>query len=501
MKNHAYFSIRALAAGLLAAGLLSSCGAPDSSEQTKPSGQSAPQISSSSSASQEENTSSASPMESKSGGGEQISQSSAEESTPSVEFDETKACEAIAVKKMPDKVEFLVGDEFTVAGGLIEVSYPDGTSVDVPMDHPAFTINNVSTAMAGTKTVTIKFQGKKASFKVTVRVAGLSAYFDLNYEGAPSPTKVNIVKGFPPTRPADPVREGFTFYNWYADAACTILYDFYQVASSDVTIYAQWKENGKTYFDVSFDVNYYGAKKSTYPQIVQQGQPARRVAIDPSRDDYAFQGWFMDDAMTQAFDPTAPINGNATIFAGWQKTKTGSTTYVFEAENTNLTDKQGPGYSGENAGFGMVVDDALNLGASNGKFVSYQYKRGNSLEFYIAADEAVSNVDFKVRFACEYNNMTLTPEIYQISVNDVAQDYNPISLVKPDEQEAGPFADYLVNANLSLKKGGNLIQLKTINDISMGPTLFSTAPIVDCIKLTTASVLSWDGTFGLPMGI
>ena len=489
MKKQTNIAIYVFAAGLLISGSLSSCAAPDSSEQSQ---------SRTSSVASSQAGSSALPS---SGSGGDASQGEGSSPSSVADFDENKACEAISVKKLPDKTEFVVGEEFTVEGGLVEVAYADGTSVDVPMDHPAFTINNVSTGMAGTKTVTIKFQGKKASFKVTVRVAGLSAYFDLNYEGAPEPSKTNIVKGFPPIRPENPTREGYTFYDWYADKECTVLYDFYEVVTSDVTIYAQWKENGKNYFDVSFDFNYYGAKKASYPQIVEEGQPARRVAITPTRTDYAFQGWFQDAAASEAFDATAPVHANKTIYAGWEKTKTGSSTYVFEAENTNLTDKQGPGYSGENAGFGMVVEDALNLGASGGKFVSYQYKRGNSLEFYIAADEDASGVEFKVRFACEYNSMTLTPEIYEISVNEAAQNYNAIAMVKPEGQEAGLFDDYLINANLSLKKGANLIQLKTINDISMGPTLFSTAPIVDCIKLTTASVLDWDGTYGLPMGV
>ena len=44
-------------------------------------------------------------------------------------------------------------------------------------------------------------------------------------------------------KPANPVREGYTFDGWYTDEACTELYNFRTPVSKDITIYAGWKED------------------------------------------------------------------------------------------------------------------------------------------------------------------------------------------------------------------------------------------------------------------
>lgn len=415
-----------------------------------------------------------------------------------------KTVASIAIKQLPNKTEYYVDEVFSLEGGIITVTYEDGSTGELPMTDEAFTVNRVGMNMAGSKNVTIKFGNSnkiKVSFKVTVRVQGFKAYFDLNYEGAPQAEGVNIVKGFPPEKPANPTRAGYTFYNWYVDKACTVLYDFYKIVDEDTTIYAKWKEDNVIYHTVTYDLNYYGCKILEYEQIVKEGDKAAMLAVTPERVDYRFDGWYTDIAGTSAFNMDTAITKTTKIYAKWTKTKTGTSTYVFEAENTDLSEKKGPGYSGENAGFGMAQDDPQNLGASGGKSVSYMYKYGNSLEFYVASDQDVSNVTLTVRLACEYNNILLKPDIYEISVNGQPINYSDINLTLLAGKEFGNFNDYVVSTTVNLKKGENLIQLKTINNISMGPTLFSTAPVIDCIKLTTDAVIIWDGTHGLPAGL
>ena len=46
-------------------------------------------------------------------------------------------------------------------------------------------------------------------------------------------------------KPANPKKEGFTFEGWYADEACTELYNFRTPVTKDITLYAKWKEDKK----------------------------------------------------------------------------------------------------------------------------------------------------------------------------------------------------------------------------------------------------------------
>ena len=55
---------------------------------------------------------------------------------------------------------------------------------------------------------------------------------------------VEVLKGSTVAKPADPVREGYTFAGWYADEALTEAYDFGSPVNEDTVLYAKWTEDG-----------------------------------------------------------------------------------------------------------------------------------------------------------------------------------------------------------------------------------------------------------------
>lgn len=146
----------------------------------------------------------------------------------------------------------------------------------------------------------------------------------------------------------------------------------------------------------------------------------------------------------------------------------------------------------------MIVNDMKNQGASGGKFVSYLYKNGLALEFYLASSEAVSDATLTLSIAGEMENINLTPETYLVEVNGIALNYAPVSL-----ESGGAFTDGIVISGVNLTEGANTIRLVTNNSVNpMGEgvgTYQGTAPMVDCIKITTNAVVSWDGVQGLPV--
>lgn len=163
-------------------------------------------------------------------------------------------------------------------------------------------------------------------------------------------------------------------------------------------------------------------------------------------------------------------------------------TYVIEAEYTNLEDLVGHGYSGGALGKDMVQKDRTGAGASNGYWVGYLYGKGLHLDFIFTSDKAVSDVTLTLRLTSEVKDVTLTSDMFSINVNDTEiKDYGTIQLLGASSSDSSeyvrPFTDFKCRKTIDIKEGENKIVFTVTNDITMGGTMFATAPMFDCIKL------------------
>ncbi len=140
--------------------------------------------------------------------------------------------------------------------------------------------------------------------------------FDVN-GGTPIESQ-KIETGNTPVKPADPVKNGYTFAGWYKDKELSIPYDFAPV-NADTTVYAKWETKTtepdvKTY-TVSFSSN---NGSETASQTVLEGDKATKPA-SPVRDGYEFTGWFTDNTCTTAYDFDTPVTGDLVLYADWEK--------------------------------------------------------------------------------------------------------------------------------------------------------------------------------------
>lgn len=418
-----------------------------------------------------------------------------------------KEVSSIEVTKQPDKTEYSVGDTFSAEGGEITITYADGstetrsmTDSEVSLSEVSIAVNDAS-AETEKKTVTVRFGGKSARFEVTVSQVVCSVTFDL---GGGETNALTVRKDEKVERPQAPTRENYMFDNWYADANLTAVFDFDAPISSDVTIYAKWLEDA-AYYNVAFDNNYAGAVEAA-PQKVQEGGKAVRPTVDPERKGYSFDGWYVDAEGSAEFDFDTVVTGDTTAYAKWTKTVSGRNWYVFEAEDTNLNGKSGPGLSGTAGGPGMI-QLTTDLGASNDRFVGYQYQVGCSLEFQFNSDMAVSDATIVISLSAEMRDFDIDAESYKMSLNGVDLDYGTISFTgvpAGSSDDVGsvnalPFKDYVIIENATLKEGMNVFSVVTMNDEAMsGTTILAKAPLVDCIKIETEAVLDWAAQLGLP---
>ena len=72
---------------------------------------------------------------------------------------------SIAIQSKPTKTVYTVGEAFSTSGLSIKVNMSDGTSKTVTS---GFTVSSPDMSTAGTKTVTVTYEGKTASFNITV---------------------------------------------------------------------------------------------------------------------------------------------------------------------------------------------------------------------------------------------------------------------------------------------------------------------------------------------
>ncbi|MBR1813024.1 MAG: InlB B-repeat-containing protein [Lachnospiraceae bacterium] len=421
-----------------------------------------------------------------------------EEDTVSVDLG--KPIKSVAVQDRPVKSEYVIGEEFTVEGGTLLITYEDGTTAVVPMTAEGVKITPPGLSASGTKQVKIDVGSQKVRFAIKVVNKSYQVTFDENYEGAPEAQVESVNKGHSVAEKSV-TREGYTLIGWYTNRDYQEKYQFDSIVTGDMTLYALWQKDGATYHTVTFDYGFYGARITSYSYPVLEGETIQEPKTKPERTGYAFDKWTTKDGA--AFDFAATVAEDTTVLASWTKTVSGENDYVFEAEDTSLKGKTGPALSGDALETGMIVA-IEDRNASNDRCVSYLYQEGNSLEFDFASDIEVNDAVIAISLSAEYRDYTYTPENFAIYLNGEELAYEPIvftGVPAPDDNKVDclPFAYYLVGENLTIQEGANRLQVMTMNSEPMvGTTLKAAAPMVDAVKITTSAVLTWDAQKNLP---
>lgn len=146
--------------------------------------------------------------------------------------------------------------EFTVAPGAVI------TWTRSPYDGGKISINGVeqSAAANGLVMYTCADGGK-----ITITSSGDSYFkemaivfsqthtvsFDLNYTDAPAMDSVSVLNEGKVSKPADPVRDGWTFKYWYVGDDDTVEYNFDTSVTESITLKAKWEEGADAGIDLS----------------------------------------------------------------------------------------------------------------------------------------------------------------------------------------------------------------------------------------------------------
>ena len=112
-----------------------------------------------------------------------------EEQTTTFEITVRNEITGIAVATTPNKTSYTVGEELDLTGGVITVSYEDGTTTDVDMLSAEVTATGYNSTQIGNQTITVSYAGHTATFNVTVR----NEVREIGIASAPS--KTSYIRG------------------------------------------------------------------------------------------------------------------------------------------------------------------------------------------------------------------------------------------------------------------------------------------------------------------
>lgn len=138
-------------------------------------------------------------------------------------------------------------------------------------------------------------------------VADLTVTFDS--QGGSPVASVMVASGYKVPRPTKPTREGYIFKNWYTDTTYTTVWNFNNVVTEDMTLYALWAKS----WTVTFVTN---GGTAVAPKVVESGRTVTR----PSnyRTGFTRVGWYTDTTYTDEWNFSTPITEDITLYELWR---------------------------------------------------------------------------------------------------------------------------------------------------------------------------------------
>lgn len=113
-------------------------------------------------------------------------------------------------------------------------------------------------------------------------------------------------------KPAEPIKEGFTFAGWYKESSFSNEWNFSaDVVKKDTILYAKWTENR---YNVTFETNE-GTKIAA--QSIKHNQRVNEPKA-PTKTNATFAGWYKESTFKTEWNFTKdPVKNDITLYAKW----------------------------------------------------------------------------------------------------------------------------------------------------------------------------------------
>ena len=155
---------------------------------------------------------------------------------------------------------------------------------------------------------------KAVSVKAIFEPATYTITFDAN-EGTVTPENKNVTFGSTYGDLPVPTRTGYTFGGWYTakETGAEIKSDTNVTITEAQTLYAKWIKNVVTH-----TVTFKDGENILFTRSnITSGEKVTKPEVNPSKEGYAFKGWYADATLTTEFDFDTPITNDIALYANW----------------------------------------------------------------------------------------------------------------------------------------------------------------------------------------
>ncbi|MFA6801807.1 MAG: InlB B-repeat-containing protein [Acholeplasmataceae bacterium] len=142
-------------------------------------------------------------------------------------------------------------------------------------------------------------------------VTVFNVYFDSN-EGSAIDTRI-IVDGELLVEPSDPILYGHAFEGWYTDEELTVVYDFADAVTAEMTLYAK-------FIIGEFTITFVPNGGSDVDSITALYGAAIVNPNNPERTGYVFGGWYSDEDLETVYTFNTMPGEDTTLYAKWVPT-------------------------------------------------------------------------------------------------------------------------------------------------------------------------------------
>lgn len=232
--------------------------------------------------------------------------------------------------------------------------------------------------------------------------------------------------------PPAPEKANATFINWYSDSDYLYRFRFTNnEITADTIIYAKWQ--------YMLIVNYQDGVTANQSIDVIHGRTVKNYNfnVNPTREDYIFDGWYVDPDCQIPYDMDEVITHNITIYAKWNEAPTYTVTFIINDTESSQLIKQGKTVT--------LPDVPVTPGLT---FIGWYTDNGNGVKFE-ATDPITSDLTLKAVWGV--NRFTV---VFVDNGNEINRQYVSVNgkVIKPSNptQDGYVFIGWYTNEALDV---------------------------------------------------